>query len=390
MAVNLVIVSVGTQVYTRGRKLLLVAVGVVVAVVLYQARQAAGPGGARALFEKIEDTAVWQAIATPLRWFVEVFLVDAWQWSDLGHYTALAGGVVAGLLLLIFLLDAHYLESAAATSERIYAQLQRMRRGEASGLRWSGAEKARWSLPVFPWWGGLGPVVWRQTITALRSLGRVALLVLVFGPMMLGPILAGGGEAAKEQAAMLAVMGVLFWISIVLTALVPFDFRGDLERMEVLKSLPVPAWRLSAGQILTPAVLVSLVQVLVLVTVQVAWGRSDPYLLAGMAFALPFNFLLFAMDNLLFLWFPSRIMANPGDFQALGRNVLFLIVKMLALTVAGVVAGAAGFGVYALTEQDVAGWVVGWVMLAGFAVGVLPLLALAFDSFDVSRDIPAA
>lgn len=392
MAVNLLVTAVGTRAYTRGRKLLLIAVAAGVAVVLFQAGRAAGPGGGRALFRHIEHTSTWQVIATPLRWFVEAFLVEPWQWLDLAHHAGLAAGVVAVLLLLVFLLDAHYLESAAATSERIYTQLQRMRRGEASSLRWSGGSgKARLSLPSFPWWGGVGPVVWRQTTTAFRSLGRLALLVLVFGPILLGPVMAGGAEMGKEDTALLVVVGVLFWISIILTALVPFDFRGDLDRMEVLKSLPLPAWRLAVGQLLTPVILVSLVQVLVLATVQTAWGRWHPLLTAGMAFTLPFNFLLFGLDNLLFLWFPSRILAgNPGDFQALGRNVLFLVTKMLALSVAGVLAFLVWALVYHLTGQNfVAALAAAWLTLAAFAVGLVPLVALSFNAFDVSRDIPA-
>ena len=412
MSVNLLAITLGASAYTRGRRLLLAVLIAVVAVAILQAGRVAGPAGAGALFERIEGSALWQAIATPLRWFVHLFLVEPGDWLELARYAALSGGVIALFVLLVFGLDAQYLESAATASERIYTQLQRMRRGEASGLRLSGgAEKARLSLPVFPWWGGIGPVAWRQTLTAFRSLGRLALIVCILGAILAGPLIAEseGGRQNREVMAPIVAFGVLLYLSLLMTALVPFDFRGDLDRMEVLKSLPLPAWRVAVGQLLVPIALITLLQVLVLGAVQAVWGEVEPLMLAGMAFALPLNFLVFGIDNLLFLWFPSRIMAsNPGDFQAMGRNMLFLIVKTLVVIGAAALGGVFALVAYLLTggrfvsdprvghmafeltggSREVA-VVVGWTALSACAAALVPLLALAFKAFDVSRDIPA-
>ena len=114
-------------------------------------------------------------------------------------------------------------------------------------------------------------------------------------------------------------------------------------------------------------------------------------MLAGMGFAVPFNFLVFGLDNLLFLWFPSRVVAsNPGDFQMMGRNVLFLFTKILVVGVTGLLVFGVGLGVYLLTGHSLmAALAVAWLVLAACAAAVVPLLALAFDGFDVSRDIPA-
>jgi hypothetical protein len=297
-------------------------------------------------------------------------------------------------VLVVFGLDAQFLEAAATASERIYTQLQRMRRGEASGLRLSdGSGKARWSLPVFPWWGGIGPIAWRQTLTALRSLGRLALLVCILGAILAGPLIAESEANAKQREliAPLVAFGVLLYLSLLMTALVPFDFRGDLDRMEVLKALPVPGWRLAIGQLVVPVALISLMQILMLGVVQLAWGEVQPLLLAGMAFALPLNFLVFGLDNLMFLWFPSRIMAsNPGDFQAMGRNMLFLITKTLVVAVVALLAFGFGLGAYFLAGHSlVAGLAVAWMVVAACAWVLVPMMAVAFDAFDVSRDIPA-
>ena len=49
-------------------------------------------------------------------------------------------------------------------------------------------------------------------------------------------------------------------MTIVLTSLVPFDFRVDVERMAELKALPIRASRLAIGQLIAPVVLMTALQ----------------------------------------------------------------------------------------------------------------------------------
>src|SRR5207248_4996017 len=177
--------------YTRGRKLVLLLLLLAVDGILFEAARTAGPGGRPGAFGRIEQTRLWQTFSAPLRWFVEVFLTEAGAWGDLLVSAALSGAVLLFLLAIVLLLDTHYLESAAATSEKIYNRLQRMRRGEA-GAGWREVSgNVRLGLPDFPWWGGVGPIVWRQATTAFRSLGRLALFALIMGPILVGPVMAG-------------------------------------------------------------------------------------------------------------------------------------------------------------------------------------------------------
>ena len=119
-----------------------------------------------------------------------------------------------------------------------------------------------------------------------------------------------------------------------LTPLLTFDFRGDIDRLDLLKALPLPSWRIALGQLLAPTLLLTVVQLLVIALVQVLWGHVEP-LLAGVAiFALPFNFLSIGIENLMFLWFPARqTPTTPGDFQMMGRQMLMMSVKFLGLLV---------------------------------------------------------
>jgi hypothetical protein len=83
-------------------------------------------------------------------------------------------------------------------------------------------------------------------------------------------------------------------------------------------------------------------------------------------------------------------MANtPGDFQALGRNVLLVFARLLGvLTVAGV-AGVAGGLVAWASDSLWAGVAAAWPVVLGAGLLLVPFISLAFQAFDVSRDTPA-
>jgi hypothetical protein len=401
MAVNLIATSVGARAYSRGRRLLLGVLLTLAAVTVFQSgviRQ----WPPRDLIESAAATPVWQVISTPLRWFFDAFLAE--RWPDLLLNAGLALLVDLALLGVVFALDAHYLEAAASSSARIYSQIQRFRRGGMAAAGRGG--NARFGVPDLPYWGGIGPVLWRQLTTAIRGLGRLAVVFGLIGAFVIFPLLSQGDKGDDRAAG--AVLGVLVvWLTMFLTQMVPFDFRGDVDRIAALKALPLAAWRLALGQLLAPVVLVTAVQWATLAVAAVLRPEDGELLWILVAFAPPFNFLLFALENFLFLRFPTRVMAStPGDFQAVGRNLLFMLAKMAAL--AGVALGAVTVGVVAWLGtrlllgvlgggyedeevQLIAGRVAalaGWFVVSLSGLALLPLVAWAFKAFDVGRDTP--
>jgi hypothetical protein len=335
--------------------------------------------------ERLERSPAAQVVLAPLRWFLEAFTAER-LWPDLGFWAARALAVDLVLLALVFTLDAHYLETAASASERWYARLQRFRGGGALATGRRGAGPVRWGVPAVPWWGGAGPVLWRQLTTVLRSLDRLTPLLLVF-LLLLTPLF--GKETRMEASQAPQVLGgILVAMSLFVTPLVPFDFRGDLDRMDELKALPLRPVRLAAGQLAVPVLLVTGLQWLALLVMCVALGQFEESLGAVAVFAVPFNFLLFEIENLLFLWFPMRLFAPPGDLQAIGRNLLRWLAQFVCMALAVALAIVAGEVVYFLTWNGPAGYAAAWLTLAGFALALLPLVALAFRQFDVARDTP--
>jgi hypothetical protein len=395
MAVSLIINTLGARAVSRPRKLLLALLaGLAVWGVARVGGNALahGPGE---LLKRLQENEVVQVLLTPMSWFIETFTAER-LWPDFVKYAAYCLAVNSGLLVLVFLLDAQYLEAAAASSERVYARLQRLRSGGAVAAAVS-TGRPRFSLPSLPNWGGVGPLAWRQLTTGVRSMRPVLTFLLIFTLMIGGSKVAVRAVEDSDPAAGGWFIGstVLGMTVAMLTPLLTFDFRGDVDRMEVLKVLPLPAWRVALGQLLAPTLILSAVQLVVMGLVQLLWTGAEKLLAAVAIFALPFNFLSFGLENLMFLWFPARPTPSaPGDFQMMGRQMLMMAAKFAALfavmvpaVLAALVAAVVAALVFQLDPVPPA-LVVGWLVLTCLAGGVVPLVAQAFRRFDVARDTP--
>jgi hypothetical protein len=396
MFLHLVIVSVvligsmiGAQAYNRRRRWALGFVAVLVALVLLNVGSGIFELSPRELLEAAEQTPALVVVLTPFRWYVNASMATQY-WPDLAQWGLLGLAADAALVVLVFALDAHYLETAASAGEKIYATLQKVR---GTGLAYQARPgKARFAMPDLPWWGGIGPIAWRQLTTALRSqqllLGYMFLLAMI----LLIPLIGSQKAAAQSHLANLTV-GAMAWITFLLAPMITFDFRGDLERMDILKTLPLNASRIVLGQLLTPVLIVSLVQWLFLVVLIVLGHRLD-LLVGAIPFVLPLNLLLFGIENLLFLWYPSPpVAAMAGNYQMMGRNMLLMLAKFLIMGLIGGITGLVVALVYLLMElmqgpSLLVSLTVAWLLISGFAIGLVPLVALAFRRFDVARDMP--
>ena len=188
-----------------------------------------------------------------------------------------------------------------------------------------------------------------------------------------------------------ALVGVLAWLTFLVSGMVKFDFRGDVDHMETLKALPLRPAAIAAGQLVVPAAMLTVVHVILLLLAAAMLAPFALDSLCAAALALPFNALLFAVENLTFLLYPTRPAAvSVGDFQVLGRQVVVLAVKIVMLVLCCVVPFTLGVLVYVLTGTSLpAATAVAGFLLGGEVVGLIPLLAWAFRRFDPSADTPA-
>jgi hypothetical protein len=391
MTVVLIGSMIGAKAFNRRRRLVLGILVALGALVLLHIGSGFFELSPKELVDRAEQTPALVAVLTPFRLYVNAFTATTY-WPDLAQWAGPGLALDLVLLGIVFALDAHYLEASANAGERIYANLQRIRSGGLAGAFHGRSVLARFRLPDLPWWGGIGPIAWRQLTAAPRSqavTGYVLLLAVILVIPFIGSQKVGSGDPMLAPL----TVGFLAWISFLLSPMITFDFRSDLDRMDVLKTLPIRSTSIAFGQLLAPVLIVSLVQWLILVILIFLGHRLD-LLLGAMVFALPTNFLLFGLDNLLFLLYPTpMVWGTAGNFQTMGRNMLLMMGKFLILGFIGGLTGLACGIVYLMLEfikgpSLLATLATAWLILSGFAIGVVPLVACAFRRFDVARDTP--
>jgi hypothetical protein len=231
---------------------------------------------------------------------------------------------------------------------------------------------------------GIGPIVWRQLLTAWRSSSKAVLACLAVA-LLGGPLLV----FVAANISTWSRVGFVFFIAVyVLPRTLVFDFRSDLDNMESFKVLPLGPWKLCAGQLVAPALLASLIQLLLLGSAAMCLDGVARLVAIGlMPFTIPFNALLYSLENLIFLLFPTPLVpVGRVDFDFLGRTMVDFAVKT-ALLIAGC-GLAAGVGILVLQATN-RSWpafaIVTWCSLALLALLMLPVLSWAFERFDISR-----
>ena len=392
MVFGLAVSTLGALVWSRTRRLILLALGIGLAAVIVANRSSLRPNDWLAFAQTIERSQITAVVLTPFGWFFRTYLA-----RDLGSLVSAAlPALLMNLVLvgLVFALDAGSLEAAALASAQRLTKLQKALGG--GGTLKLGGQRPGWfqgRLPNPPWWGGVGPNLWRQLLSAVGNPSRLLILFGLFGGVPYLFAVALRGNLHSEEILLAAAPSILVASTLVLSLLLAYDFRGDLDVMETLKMLPIrPGW-IALGQVLTPAIFASLVQISAAVGLLVGSGGVPGYpgvITLGLMVLFPANLYFFVVENLLFLWFPSRLIAGQFDGMAIVRQLLLLVAKGLAMGFGFSLAAGVGAGIYFLFgRQPIAALGAVWVTLAGLALALIPLLGLAFRKFDLSHDVPA-
>jgi hypothetical protein len=384
MIVALVKATVGERAFSRGRRWLLLGVLAAVALAcawMIRRHHGASPSD---VGEQLRASRAGQVILAPFGVFARALTADRIV-PDALRWDAVALAMDLGLVAVVFLLDANYLEAAATASGKRYARLARLRQAGLAGMASPGSAKLR--LPMLPWLGGVGPVAWRQ-LTGVARTSRGLLTMLAIVAIVMGVIVAraGGGDATVPS-----LIGLSVWANLFLTSMLRFDFRGDLDHLDLLRSLPLRPWAVAAAELVAPTVALSAVQALLLTAATVSGRLPAGTVLMALVFVVPFNAVLVGSENLLFLLFPFRpAAAVAGDMGMVGRQTVVFAARLLILAAVAIAVGGVGVLAFLVAGRSI--WIAAaaaWVPLAGAVVGVVALMAAAYARFDPSVDTPS-
>ncbi len=319
-------------------------------------------------------------ILAPFDVFAHIFQ-EQLIFPDLLAWATLGLAINVGLISLVILMDHYSGEASTVASLKLYKHWDRARH---SGLPWGAQPLIVRSLKQPPVLSGIGPVAWRQMLTAFRSSGKALLTFLVMA-ILAGPLLVIASADISKWSLM---GGVFFAGAFVLPRTLVFDFRSDLDTMENLKALPLPPWKISIGQLATPVLLTSLIELVLVASVAILLdSQSHGFLIGISPFLIPFNMLLYGLENLFFLLFPAPLVpVGRADFDFIGRTMVgFALTATILLGSCFLAVGAGQIAMNAIGLPWPAFVVVAWFSLTLIAFMTLPLLSWAFNRFDISR-----
>lgn len=322
-------------------------------------------------------------ITYPGLWAVELF-----RGETLPQWLTAAGILVVVLLMLVWLLlklSDRSMENAIAASADQARRLEQMMRRGVSITDAGKAAKRR--LPMLPRLGGVGPIAWRQLTELYRGAGLRQVIIIL-------AIVGGYGYLAMKTTGTNVGPMVLTMPLVMTCFIIPgifkLDFRADLDQMDTLKALPLPALAIAAGQMVAPTTLLVLAHVLTIGIVGSLAGISTDVLIALAIASPPVALLMVAVENVVFLWMPTR----PGVFgvaspQAAGRGVLLLLVRLLLLLPAFAATGGIVWLVHTAGGALITSILAGALCLGIAAFIALIGVAYSFKKFDVIGDMPA-
>ncbi len=326
-----------------------------------------------------------EILCVPFSPYVEIFaaadVAAALTW------VSVALGVNVLLIALYVALDQGEIESM------VKAVAKRQRRTATNeGITVANrAQQVRRVVPMLPWLQGVGPTMWRQLTVQYRRTGPI---IAVAGPVAIAAIAAIG--ISMFGAIGWGVTGLVgFYLYIGMSFILRTDFRGDLDHMAHLRTVPIAPWAISLGQITASAgIMAGFVSALLLGVMAGTWPPRADVVWAAVILVLPLCFTLVAIDNAAFLLVPVRwkdTNVNAGfDPANMARHMLLMLVKTVAIGVLVLIL----FTSFAIGDAlDLTFWFsapLAVLILLPVDLGLLQICVVLFNRFDVAGDEPGS
>ncbi len=398
MAVEMAVFGVSDKAYQRFRWVTILLCGWTLAAAMVHTfcrpdvlQAVKSPGGISLIWRlggslnELRSTLAGRVFETPFWLFGQAVVADSWSpytFAVILTLVVLLCSAAAGLVRW----DAFWEEARRRRETQNYLK----RAGATESSRTLASSKAGSTakhLPAAP--RGAAALAWRQLVGARQQAAGLAAAMAAPAILSLAPLYVSNRPMLTAINVMAASV---FYSFLLLPSLLKFDFRRDLDRMLILKSLPLQPWRVVAAQITTPVLAALLFQLTVLGVAVVLRGLPAMTLLIGLALFIPLNCLMFSAENAIYLLYPYRL--NEEGVEIFLRTTLVFTAKGIVF---GIGAGLA-FAWFMLSQHiakslDVAPqglFMAGaWLAIVAASVATFGVLLWAYRRFDPAEDTPA-
>lgn len=323
---------------------------------------------------------------TPFRTFASIILASA-------SVPVLAMQIVVSIALVVasawwlLRLDAHCLE---VRRSREHAQFDSLAYSTAETHADLDAGIPPVKVPRFG--RGVWVLMWRQLLGIRHYPASVLVAMVVPAVLSLLPLFTGDDQGWT----MLQVVGSLvFYSFLLMPPALRFDYRRDVDRMSVLRSLPISPVAATVGQLAAPVLACTVFQGATMLIALLISPYPISWWLMSLLLFLPVNVLIFGLENVIFLLFPYR--HNQEGVNVFLRSILTFTAKGLLFLVAAIVTGLWALAARGLVNQ-LGGdpmaqmrWVFSlgmWAIMSATGVTLVILIARVYQQFDPSQDTP--
>ncbi len=386
MILALIEVTVARHLYTRGRRIALVIIVCTVAAVIIEPVLNSDATSLSALREEVLNNPFVKVVLAPFSVFGRILVAEK-TWPDMMIWAQVAIMMNFFLCVTLFTLDANYYEKAAEFSKKRHKMLTSFR--QTGVLQVTDTKKAASrKVPMPPRMAGAGTMAWRQAMRLIRSSKRLYLVpaMILIGALLGGHFVSGNLTEDLAEVSGPGSMGIALYITFIIAKMVSFDFRGDLQHLEMFKTYPIKPSALVTGQIVVPVLLLTAFQMTIVGAGAILSGQVR-WLMLTLVFAPLINALLMSTQNYFFLLMPERM--HSQNIQAMGQNMISMMLTALSMFGAILVAAAIGAPAYFITDSYAVAGILAWLVLCVEVIAGISLVARAFDKFDPTKDIPA-
>jgi hypothetical protein len=280
--------------------------------------------------------------------------------------------------------DTAFEEAAAAVSLQRAQALSQGRAGHPAPRAASRVTPPLFRLAPQGW--PAGAILWKNLVAVTRTqrvrnvalalaVGAVIVTALSFKPE--GTLAEIAGWFAVTWAAAMTVIGPQ-WVR--------NDLRGDLLKLDLLRSYPLRGWSVVIAEVGASALVLTVIQLTLLVigylaflgnqTMEPALDERTLLLFAAFTFLPGINLLGMIIQNGAALLYPAWVRlgsGRPAGVEALGQNMLMMVVFVALLAVTLLLPVAIGGGAFLLLHRAIDGW-------AALPATVLVLGTIAFEA----------
>ncbi len=284
------------------------------------------------------DTPLGRVLLPPLAWMFAP-LASTSLLTDTLRMLPLRLLLVAAMAGLVYVLGADYAETSTGRTDASVARRRNALRSGISGGGVGASWTRRLTLPHLYRLGGVGNVAWMQMVHSLRILPRyLAFTTAIVGLVLVIPLLVDSRHLSGA-AVVGWMIGLTAYADFLLLLQLPVGFLGPVAQRELLKSLPIPSWRIALGQLAGPILPLGVLHGLVTCLFLYLSPESRQNILQTAVALVPVGLVLVANINLLGSWNIIRPRAlQQRDALAAGRAMASVWIFMVMLIPAVVIA----------------------------------------------------